>query len=73
MANLPFDVEYELRRNIQNLFDGSGLFNGEFLNRQQKKHIERLGESATSGMYNNHNSLLYRKKLKEKLIAKQKK
>jgi len=73
MAKLPYDVEYELRKNIQNLFDGSGLFNGEFLNRQQKKTVERLGENSSCGIYNNHNPLLYRDKLKQKLIAKQKK
>jgi hypothetical protein len=73
MAKLPYDVEYELRKNIQNLFDGSGLFNGEFLNRQQKKTVERLGENSSSGIYYNHNPALYRVKLREKLIAKQKK
>ena len=59
-----------IRGGLQTAVSGIEMINGEFLNRQQKQKIERLQEISCIGMFHNHNSIIARDKLRNKLLAK---
>jgi hypothetical protein len=65
--------EEQIRDQLRTMVSSNQTINGIYPNRQQKQQSQRLAESSCLGMFRNHNSDIYRTKLKLKLLAKQKK